>query len=210
MDPKLIGAFGVLSMCCICSSIVAGAMSGGDDSSGGAGAGAGAGAGPTLPSGQYVQLEHTIAYDASGYDECEKSRIINLQEIEVYDKSGTKISLNVGVSSGKGFHGVDPVGAKFVDGIVGNAENFGHTICDLDQAHMDFVKLDLGSSKEIGKVILYNRGDGDGRVNGTKIKILGTDGTTVVKETPAISGAKYKHVYDFSATTPSWQITPMA
>src|SRR5210317_1569641 len=57
--------------------------------------------GPTLPSGQYVQLEHTIAYDASGYDACEKSRIINLQEIEVYDKSGTNISLNVGVSSGK-------------------------------------------------------------------------------------------------------------
>jgi hypothetical protein len=165
----------------------------------------------TLPNdssgGQYVQVEHTIAYDAGGGDVCDKSRIINLQEIEVYDKSGTKISLNVGVSSGKGFHQVDPVGAKFVDGIVGNAGNFGHTVCDLDQAHMDFVKLDLGSSKEIGKVILYNRGDGDARTKGTKVKILGTDGTTVVKQTPAISGAKYKHVYDFSATSPSWQIT---
>ena len=30
MDPKLIGAFGVLSVCCICSSIVAGVMSGGE------------------------------------------------------------------------------------------------------------------------------------------------------------------------------------
>ena len=30
MDPKLIGAFGVLSMCCICSSIVSGAMMGGE------------------------------------------------------------------------------------------------------------------------------------------------------------------------------------
>ena len=30
MDPKIIGAFGVLSMCCISSSIVAGAMSGGE------------------------------------------------------------------------------------------------------------------------------------------------------------------------------------
>jgi hypothetical protein len=199
-----------LGMMCLSSSVGAAVMfMGGEEDDDGAG-GAGAGAGPTLPSGQYVQVEHTIAYDASGYDQCEKSRIINLQEIEVYDKSGTKISLNVGVSSGKGFHGIDPVGAKFVDGIVGNAENFGHTICDLDQGHMDFVKLDLGSSKEIGKVILYNRSDGDGRVNGTKIKILGTDGTTVVKETPAISGAKYKHVYDFSATTPSWQITSMA
>lgn len=61
MDPKIIGAFGVLSMCCICSSIVSGAvMGGGDDNSSGAGAGpsagpsadAGAGAGedePTTP-----------------------------------------------------------------------------------------------------------------------------------------------------------------
>ena len=41
MDPKLIGAFGVLSMCCICSSIVAGAMGGGgeeDSGTGGSGA----------------------------------------------------------------------------------------------------------------------------------------------------------------------------
>ena len=30
MDPKLIGAFGVLSMCCICSSIVSGAVMGGE------------------------------------------------------------------------------------------------------------------------------------------------------------------------------------
>jgi hypothetical protein len=205
-----IAVAGVGMMVVCSSSLAAVMMMGGEEETPATTTTAGPAAGPTLPSGQYVQLEHTIAYDANGYDNCEKSRIINLQEIEVYDKSGTKISLNVGVSSGRGFHPIDPVGAKFVDGIVGNAENFGHTICDLDQGHMDFVKLDLGSSKEIGKVILYNRGDGDGRVNGTKIKILGTDGTTVVKETPAISGAKYKHVYDFSATTPSWQITSMA
>ena len=31
MDPKIIGAFGVLSMCCICSSIVSGVMMGGDE-----------------------------------------------------------------------------------------------------------------------------------------------------------------------------------
>ena len=30
MDPKIIGAFGVLSMCCICSSIVSGVMMGGE------------------------------------------------------------------------------------------------------------------------------------------------------------------------------------
>ena len=31
MDPKIVGAFGVLSMCCICSSIVSGVMSGGEE-----------------------------------------------------------------------------------------------------------------------------------------------------------------------------------
>jgi len=30
MDPKIVGAFGVLIMCCICSSIVSGSMSGGE------------------------------------------------------------------------------------------------------------------------------------------------------------------------------------
>ena len=43
MDPKLIGAFGVLSMCCICSSIVSGVMSGGSEEPPVTGAGAGAG-----------------------------------------------------------------------------------------------------------------------------------------------------------------------
>jgi len=194
----------VVLMMCSSSAMGAMFMMGGEEVTGPTGGGGGGGG---SPNGQYVQVIHTIAYDTSGYDECGKSRVINLQEIEVYDKSGTKISQGVGVSSGRGFHELDGTGSRFVDGIVGDTGNFGHTICDLDQGHMDFVKLDLGSSKEIGKVILYNRGDGDGRVNGTKIKILGTDGTTVVKETPAISGAKYKHVYDFSATTPSWQIT---
>ena len=47
MDPKIVAAFGVLSMCCICSSIVAGAMSGEEDPDTGAGAGAGPSAGPS-------------------------------------------------------------------------------------------------------------------------------------------------------------------
>ena len=49
MDPKIIGAFGLLSMCCISSSIVSGAMSGGDDNS--SGAGAGPSAGPSADAG---------------------------------------------------------------------------------------------------------------------------------------------------------------
>ena len=202
-----VGALGVM-VCCSASSVAAVMMGGDDDKTPGPAPGPAPAPAPTgPPKGQYVQVIHTIAYDTSGYDECEKSRVINLQEIEVYDKSGTKISQGVGVSSGRGFHGLDGTGSRFVDGIVGDTGNFGHTICDLDQSHMDFVKLDLGSSKEIGKVILYNRGDGDGRLNGCKVQIIGTDGTTIVKQTPTISGAKYKHVYDFSATSPSWQIT---
>lgn len=180
-------------------------MTGGD--SGMMGPGPTGPTGPTAPKGQYVQVKHTVAYDASGYDVCEKSRVINLQEIEVYTKSGTKISQGKTVTSGKGFHGVDPTGAKFVDGIVGNVDNFGHTVCDLDESHMDYVRIDLGSKQEIGKVIIYNRSDGGGRLNGCKVQILDTDGTTIVKETPVISGAKYKHEYDFAVTSPSWKIT---
>ena len=42
MDPKIIGAFGVLSMCCICSSIVSGVMGGGSEEDPDPAAGAGA------------------------------------------------------------------------------------------------------------------------------------------------------------------------
>ena len=48
MDPKIIGAFGVLSMCCISSSIASTMMGGGEETptpTAGAGADAGAGAG---------------------------------------------------------------------------------------------------------------------------------------------------------------------
>jgi hypothetical protein len=202
----IIGVLGLM-ICCSSSSAAMLMMGGDDDTSPSPGPSSTGPAPPSGPKGRYVQVIHTVAYDASGYDECEKSRIINLQEIEVYDKSGTKISQGVDVSSGRGFHPLDGTGSRFADGIVGNVENFGHTICDLDQSHMDYVRLDLGTSKEIGKVILYNRNDNGGRINGCKVQILGTDGTTVVKETPTISGAKYKLEYDFSAVSPSWKNT---
>tara|TARA_Y100000389_G_C17127383_1_gene348494 strand:+ start:67 stop:558 length:492 start_codon:yes stop_codon:yes gene_type:complete len=54
MDPKLIGAFGVLSMCCICSIIVYGAMMGGEEDPGAAGAGAGAGSGAGTGDTEFV------------------------------------------------------------------------------------------------------------------------------------------------------------
>ena len=46
MDPKILGAFGLLSVCCIVSSI-ASTMMGGEEDPGGAGAGGAGGAGPS-------------------------------------------------------------------------------------------------------------------------------------------------------------------
>ncbi len=47
MDPKIVAAFGVLSMCCISSSIASTMMGGEEDPDTGAGAGAGPSAGPS-------------------------------------------------------------------------------------------------------------------------------------------------------------------
>ena len=198
---------GVGMMVC-CSSSVAALMMGGDgddssDSAAGAGAGAGAAA-ATLPSGQYVKLEQTIAYDASamrddgttaGNDD-DKHRILNLAELEVFAKGGT-----TSLAAGKTVTGTAVAasypGANLVDGVM---NNFSHT-WGRDVNVKDEFTTDLGSIQEIEKIKITNRSDCcKNRAIGIKAIILGADGTTVIKETAAITTKADTYTFTFPGT----------
>jgi hypothetical protein len=203
--PVLAGV-GLMMVCCSSSSVASMMMGGGEETpAAGAGAGAGAGAAAaTLPSGQYVRLEQTIAYDASamlddgttaGNDD-DKHRILNLAELEVFAPGGTT-SLAAGKTvTGTAIAASYP-GANLVDG---NMTNFAHT-WGRDATVKDEFTVDIGSVQEIEKIKITNRVDCcKNRAIGIKAVILGADGTTVVKETPAISTTADTYTFTFPGT----------
>ena len=154
-------------------------------------------AAPTLPSGQYVRLVHTVARDNSAEGNADdKNKILNLAELEVFAKGGTT-SLAAGKTvTGTAFNAAYP-GANLVDG---NMTNFAHTF-GRDATVKDEFTVDLGSVQEIKKIKITNRVDCcKNRAIGIKAVILGADGTTVVKETPAISTAADTYTFTFPGT----------
>ena len=194
---------GVGMMVCFSSSVAALMMGGDGDDSSDSAAGAGAGAGaktpvvPTLPSGQYVKLVHTVGQDTSAAGNADdKNKILNLAELEVFAKGGTT-SLAAGKTvEAANFHPAGPLG-NLVDG---NFTNFGHTLGRTPD-DFDAMTVDLGSVKEIGKIKITNRVDCcQKRAIGVKAVILGADGTTVIKETPEITTEAATYTFTFPGT----------
>jgi hypothetical protein len=136
----------------------------------------------TLPSGRYVKLVHT-----------NKEEVINLAELEVFAKAGTT-SLAAGKTvTASAFLG-GYTGTLLVDGIM---TNFAHTLNEV-AATEDSMLIDLGSVQEIEKIKITNRVDCcQERAIGIKVVILGADGTTVVKETPAITTNAATYTFTF-------------
>ena len=200
--PMLAGV-GLMMVCCSSSSMASMMMGGGEETPAAGAAGAGAAA-ATLPSGQYVRLEQTIAYDASamrddgttaGNDD-DKHRILNLAELEVFAKGGT-----TSLAAGKTVTGTAVAasypGANLVDG---NMTNFAHT-WGRDVNVKDEFTTDLGSVQEIEKIKITNRTSCcKNRAIGVKAVILAADGTTVVKETPAITTKADTYTFTFPGT----------
>jgi len=188
----------------VCSSSVAAAMmmggDGDDDSSGG-----GAGSAttpktpvvPTIPSGQYVKLVHTVGQDtsAAGNDD-DKNKILNLAELEVFAKDGT-----TSLASGKTVTGTSlSAGYPGTNLVDGNMTNFAHTWGRAADVLDEFL-VDLGSVQEIEKIKITNRTDCcQKRAIGVKAVILGADGTTVIKETPAITTEAATYTFTFPGT----------
>ena len=152
---------------------------------------------PTLPSGQYVKLVHTVGQDtsAAGNDD-DKNKILNLAELEVFAKGGTT-SLAAGKTvEAANFHPAGPLG-NLVDG---NFTNFGHTLGRTPD-DFDAMTVDLGSVQEIEKIKITNRTSCcKGRAIGIKAVILGADGTTVIKETAAITTKADTYTFTFPGT----------
>ena len=155
--PMLAGV-GLMMVCCSSSS--AAMMMGGGEETPAAAAGAGAGAGaktpvvPTLPSGQYVKLVHTVAQDNSAAGNADdKNKILNLAELEVFAKGGTT-SLAAGKTvTGSSEHSSTHGYINLVDG---NMTNFAHTVGRTAE-EIDYLQVDLGSVQEIEKIKITNR-----------------------------------------------------
>ena len=200
----MLAGVGLLSVCCISSSVVAGMM-GGEKTIEETGTTVSTEAAP-LPKGQYVKLQQTLGYNASatrddgttaGNDD-DKNRIINLAEVEVFAPGGTT-SLAAGKPvDGTMFRSESFPGSNFVDG---NFTNFGHT-WGRDANVKDQIQIDLGSVQEIEKIKITNRTSCyKNRAIGIKAVILGADGTTVIKETPAITTMADTYTFTFPDST---------
>ena len=139
----------------------------------------------TLPSGQYVKLVHTKI-----------NEVINLAELEVFPKADTtNLAAGKTVTSSE-FHPVFP-GSMLVDG---NMTNFAHTMSEIADTE-DSMLIDLGSVQEIEKIKITNRTDCcTERAIGIKAVILGADGTTVIKETAAITTDAATYTFTFPGT----------
>ena len=148
---------------------------------------------PVLPSAQYVKVERpTGTYPGN---------IVNLAEIEVFDKAGINIALNAAVTGGPWNHPSGPW-ANLTDG---DYSNYAHTKDD----GVGFLQVNLGAVKEIAKVVITNRGNNaDGGCCGNRLgdaKLILLDASsTAVKTTAVIDTTKLKITYDFNVATPAW------
>ncbi len=188
----------------VCCSFVSGAtamMIGGDDTKSPSSPGPSS-TGPAPPSGppkgRYVKLVHTVAYDANatGNDD-DKNKILNLAELEVFDASGTNLAASKPVT-GSSQYPAPHVWSNLTDG---NKTNFAHTL-GRTPTEYDSMTVDLGAEKEIKKLVITNRTDCcKDRAIGVKAVILAANGTTVVKETPAITTTADTYTLIFPGNT---------
>ncbi len=195
----MLAGVGLMMVCCSSSS-AAMMMGGGEKEIDGgdiSGAGADTPVVPTIPSGQYVKLVHTVGQDtsAAGNDD-DKNKILNLAELEVFAKDGT-----TSLASGKTVTGTSlSAGYPGTNLVDGNMTNFAHTWGRAADVLDEFL-VDLGSVQEIEKIKITNRTDCcQKRAIGVKAVILGADGTTVIKETPAITTEAATYTFTFPGT----------
>ena len=161
---------------------------------------------PTLPSGQHVKLIASVAQDPSAMRDDgttagnvdDTNEILNLAELEVFAKGGT-----TSLAAGKTVTGSSEYSAThgYLNLVDGNMTNFAHTKGRTAE-EIDYLQVDLGSVQEIEKIKITNRTSCcKNRAIGVKAVILGADGTTVVKETPAISTTADTYTFTFPGTT---------
>jgi len=189
--PMLAGV-GLLSVCCISSSLLAGAMGGEKTLE----EPAVPDVNDTIKGVRHVRLERTTGdYPAN---------IINLAEVEVLDKSGKNIATGKTITGGPGGpHSAGPF-ERLVDGDLGN---FAHTTGN----GLSFLEINLGSDADVKSVKITNRGETTSasccwnRINDVKVILLDKD-KKELKTTPVIDNWDKRHsTYDFTASTSVWK-----
>tara|TARA_R110002050_G_scaffold180985_1_gene314499 strand:- start:1497 stop:2285 length:789 start_codon:yes stop_codon:yes gene_type:complete len=177
------------------------------DSGGGAGGAGGSGGSGGLPVGRYVRIIQTEATDpnatrddgttAGNVDDT--NRILNIAEIEVFDKNNTNLSYQKGVTGSSEY----PAPHLWVNLTDGNKTNFAHTLGRIETEY-DSMTIDLGGETEISKIVITNRTDCcKNRIVRAKIEIL-DDANNIVSDTVNISAMQDTYTYDFTQTNPTW------
>ena len=189
--PMLAGV-GLLSVCCISSSLLAGAMGGEKTLE----EPAVPDVNDTIKGVRHVRLERTTGdYPAN---------IINLAEVEVLDKNEKNIAVGKTITGGPGGpHSAGPF-ERLVDGDLGN---FAHTTGN----GLSFLEINLGSDADVKSVKITNRGETTSasccwnRINDVKVILLDKD-KKELKTTPVIDNWDKRHsTYDFTASTSVWK-----
>ena len=175
----------VICCCCLVSSTTAGAATvttlGGEKNVGPTG--------PDYPTGRYVKLQQTTAYDSTNIGN--EYKILNLAELEVFDENDKKISYQrpVTMSSGSG-------GDRLTDG---SFNNYAQTATG-DQRELDWMMVDLGAEHKIKALLVTNRTDCcKDRAIGIRAIVLDSN-KKPIKSTPAIVIIEdsYEFIFDES------------
>lgn len=135
--------------------------------------------------GRYVQLKR-----GDGKDEH-----INILEIEVYDKDNKKITDNIIPTLSPQYGDVKVFGPQFlIDNSAPSNFSSGWKLPHTTASKDAFMRLDLGTEREITRVIIKNRLDCcKERIVGTEIQILGNNSN--IKYSSKIN--QVQDVYEF-------------
>ena len=199
----MLAGVGLMMVCCSSSSAMMMMGGDGDDAAAGAGAGGGGGGGggaKTGVSGRYVR----VALNATSL--ADTAYALNIEELEVYDSTGTNIAAGkTATASTEYTPGEYQAGLAFD----GSLDTMYHSLHNTTE---DWLEVDLGSVKDIHKVIIKHPGDEDvhkevavkDRLRGHVIIKDGSE--AIVKTTPDISitTADHTYTYDFTASSPAW------
>jgi len=148
------------------------------------------------PRGRYVRLEQTVGYDADAEgDQCDKSKVINIAEIEVFDTNGTNLATDKAVSGSSQESSTNGY-FNLTDGI---KNNFTQTACLVDDETNDYLQIDLGSVQEIKSIVVTNRRNtAKHRAVGLKLIVSGGDGDL---ESPVITTIADTYTLTFPENT---------
>jgi hypothetical protein len=148
------------------------------------------------PRGRYVRLEQTVGYDADAEgDQCDKSKVINVAEIEVFDTNGTNLAADKAVSGSSQESSTNGY-FNLTDGI---KTNFTQTACLVDDETNDYLQIDLGSVEEIKSIVVTNRRNtAKHRAVGLKLIVSGGDGDV---ESPVITTIADTYTLTFPENT---------